>query len=195
MGWTRRALIPPPAQQGVNDSGLAFAITNLTPRHARAEGLPYIAANALLANSRTPGEFLNLTKSERFCSGHSYLFVGENGPGWIVETAERGVDVLRVGEFAVKANHYRLGSPLDDNRAYANFANSCEREDTFKSIFRKMQRPTDFCEAVVANHVVSRVKPEEPAVTCAYFFIDPVERSMCYQRGPAERSELKRATL
>jgi len=184
-----------PAQQGVNSDGLAFAIANLTPRHVRVEGLPYIAANALLAASRSPDEFVRLAERENFCSGHSYIFIGLEGPARVVQTTGAGVDVETVTSFATIANHYRSASPLDDNRAYVNYEGSCKRETELHSVLARLSGPAAFAHVVAGTTLVNRTDVRGAVVTCAYFYLDPVRREVWYQRGPVEDEEMNVARL
>ena len=184
-----------PAQQGVNAAGIAFAITNLTPTQAVADGLPYIAANALLAASRTPDEFVKLASSEQFCSGHSYALLGEHGSGWIVETSSAGSNVIPVAQSAAQGNHYRANSPLDDNSRYAYVENSRARVLSLERSLAGIREPTEFIERLLADDLVNRCTPNGPALSAAYFFLEPVERRLWYQRGPASCARLSCTSL
>ncbi len=184
-----------PAQQGINSEGLAFAITNLTPRTARATGLPYIAAVAALAALSTPDEFVSIAKAHQFCSGHSYVVLGSHGPAVIVETTGTVVDISTVTSFDTKANHYRKDSQIDDNAAYGNFANSCKREKELHTLLQKVTGPAEFSLALSKSSSINRVGENEVAVTCAYFYLDPTRQELWYQCGPARDEKMSVVTL
>ena len=184
-----------PAQQGINESNMAFAITNLTPAIVNPDGLPYIAANALLAASPDPVSFAKLAASERFCSGHSYLAVNGKGAGLIVDTTGDGVTVETVERIATKANHYRESSSLDDNRLYKDLENSRAREAEFSERIQLATAAAEFEGILRQTRLVNRTDSSGPTMTCAHFFLDASKRELWYQRGPASGKGLYRARM
>lgn len=184
-----------PAQQGVNDRGLAFAITNLTPRTASRSGLVYIAANALLAEADGVDSFLQFASRERFCSGHSYLAVGRRGPGMVIDTASKGIDQTSVSGLVVKANHYRDDSPLDRNTAYPYLSGSRVRAGELQKLLVDIGEPQDFGALLATSEIVNRADPNAPGVTSAHFYLDPDKGEVWYRPGPATGTPLLRAAL
>lgn len=182
-----------PAQQGVNSAGVAFAITNLTPRATRDAGIPYIAAVALLAGMRSPREFSAFATRAEFCSGHAYVALGSEGPATIVETTGAAVSITQVRGHGAKANHYAAGSALDDNGMYGNLPNSCEREREMHHILPSIGSPIDFSLSLSRARYANRSVGE--IVTCAYFFLNPVNRELWYQIGPARDGRMQRTSL
>ncbi len=55
-----------PAQQGINSSGIAFAINNLMPAQADEFGLNYISANAMLAEVESISQFIAFARGVDF---------------------------------------------------------------------------------------------------------------------------------
>jgi hypothetical protein len=184
-----------PAQQGVNDAGIAFAITNLTPQTARPAGLPYIAANALLASATSVEWFVSLAEREHFCSGHSYLLTDGRGNAAIIETSDHGVDAWSVDRNEAHANHYRTLSTIDNNSSYEYLTGSVAREEELANVMEQVDGPETFGSALLESRHINRTDADGGAVTCAFFFLDAQRAEMWYRRGPARGEAMKLATL
>jgi hypothetical protein len=167
-----------PAQQGVNERGLAFAITNLTPRTAAASGLPYIAVNARLAESLSVRDFTEVATRLRYASGHSYLLVDASGAGVVLETSADAVKARAIKRLHVQANHYSDYLAVDDNGAYPYLRRSVERALTLRALLRRAAAPEALVEQIVASDVLYRNCTTPDVVTGAYFFLDPPARRM-----------------
>lgn len=174
-----------PCQQGINSFGVGFAITNLTPKKINKSGLVYIAANAALGSAKSVDEISQRLKSERYCSGHSYVLIETSGNSAIVETTGIDVDVKWINQLTTKANHYRSGSDaIDDNSNYDFFESSRMREKELLVNISGVTDPHAFTKSLLQCLAVNRRDPTGPAVTCARYFISLYQKSLWYAKGP-----------
>jgi predicted choloylglycine hydrolase len=185
-----------PCQQGVNSSGVGFAITNLTPRVTDKSGLVYIAANAALGSANSLIEIVNRFKNEKFCSGHSYVIVDGNGGGSVLETTSEAVSVMPILSMSIKANHYRGGEDaIDDNCNYSYLHCSIERESELAKNISSVTNSNEFVNCLINSPSVNRKDSKGPSVTCAHFFVSAKEKSLWYSKGPAAPSSRQNSML
>ena len=182
-----------PAQYGVNDSGLGFAITNLTPRTASRHGLVYIAAVARAAESPSTRSFEEFAMRTKFASGHAYLILDQSGDAVVCETSCTGVDMRSVHGLHVQANHY-IGA-LDDNGMYTHIAGSHDRVNEMERGWPVISSPQAFSRWLATTSCVNRTMADGPAVTCAWFYIIPKEGLLWYRARGSTTSEFTRASL
>lgn len=175
-----------PCQQGLNSSGVGFAITKLTPKVTDKTGLIYIAANAALGSAKSVDEISRRLECENFCSGHSYIVVDKNGGGAILETTPNHVNIIPVNNLSTKANHYSGGrKAIDDNSNYNFLESSIKREDELRLNITGITDPHEFANCLLKSKSVNRKDSTGPSITCAHFFISVLERSIWYSKGPA----------
>lgn len=180
-----------PCQQGVNSSGLAFAITNLTPRQADTNGLIYIAANAALGSSYSIEDIVTRFENTKFCSGHSYIVLDANGKAVIIETTAKDVRIEHIHRLSTKANHYKDGEgSIDDNCNYFYLECSVKRELELLNNISNVSNAAGFQSCLEKSLYVNRMDISQPTITCASYFINPKTKTLWFSKGPLYKSSL-----
>lgn len=189
-----------PCQQGVNSNGIAFAITNLTPRSISKSKLVYIAANAGLCYGKSVKSLTSQFSKLSFCSGHSYIILDKND-GAIIETTGDNVRVMCISELKIMTNHYIEDiNSIDDNSNYQYLTFSQQRSDELGRNILNVMHPNDFSECLAKCKLVNRSNQTEMITTCAHFYISINDLSIWYSKGPAKNSSrgylsMKKLTL
>lgn len=174
-----------PAQQGINSSGLAFSITNLTPRRARKRGMNYIAANAVMSTCANIENFLQFAEKVKFCSGHSYLILDSNNRSCVIETsADRFISRVLLEPY-IMTNHYRLYPKLDDNSNYRYLDGSINRQIEMEKTSLGFSSPQEFSKSMSQSLHVNKKDLHGVSVTCAYFFLVPKKQELYFSKGPS----------
>lgn len=184
-----------PCQQGINSSGVGFAITNLTPINVNKTNLIYIAANASLGYSDSVKSIVEKFKNIKFCSGHSYVVL-DSMQGAIIETTSEKVHVMNVNRLETKTNHYWQGDgAIDDNSSYPYLCGSKQRQMELYKIIQNVSDSDTFASCLANSKYVTRNRDKESVLTCAYFFISIKERSIWCSKGPASLTQEKNSIL
>jgi isopenicillin-N N-acyltransferase like protein len=190
------------AQQGVNSAGLAFATTNLRPRHG-GPGVPYIGALAQLANSTSLAEARRLLLGLGYCSGHYYPVGDEHGQLLLLETSNDDKAELMTGSDVVAhSNHYLAPDWQDENPGDEPGTNSVERLQRAETLIgglpaESLQQRlwTILSDHGAAGSGVCRHGEGHETRSCAAFMIDAGRRSIEFTDGPACRGARHTALL
>lgn len=185
-----------PAQQGLNNYGLAFAITNLTPKTAIKKGIHYIVANAVMANSKSIADFLGFAQHNLFSSGHSYLLLDKSRRAVVIETNKENLSVVEVQDNFVMTNHYCIPPQIDNNDRYAYYKASKERRSEMSEASSLINSPEEFSKWLSNSKIVNKkYKIDAIAVTCAYFFIVPETQTLFYCKGASYGEQMRSVTF
>ena len=183
-----------PAQQGINNCGIAFAITNLTPKTSNPSGLNYIAANAYIADCRNIFQFLHFAKHTPFQSGHSFILSDSKGNGFVVETSASGISKRKTISCDCQTNHY-IDIRLDNNSNYSFMDGSKNRRFEAQTSLSSSTDAYKFKKALKLSQYINKSDPNSLAYTCGHFYLSTTQNKVWYSGGPATEDDMLCMTL